>query len=141
ETVTHELRTPGPHERQLTDGLGVGEPQAHGPPGARAASLQARLTREDDSHAVAERALEAASECGPEPVAVGEQTDHRDDAPRDTQHREQRTRPIAEQTAYCLSNDVVHLSYLNASAGGSLAARRAGHVAVTMPTAASATSA
>src|SRR5690606_11743547 len=129
----HVLGAPGLHERQLANGLGVGQPQADPSPRAFTPGLHARLAGEHDGHAVAERALESAQQRLIESLAVGQQHDDRHDAPRDAQHRQRGARAVAHETDDRFAKDVLHPSYLSASTGGSRAARRAGYVEVTTP--------
>ena len=87
--------------------------------------------------AVAERALEPAQQRLVEAFAVGQQHHHRDDAPRDAEHRQAGAHAVAQPARRrprgARRHARPHDSNLSASTGGSCAARRAGYVDVTTP--------
>ncbi len=103
--VLHVLGAPVLHQRDLADRLGVGQPEPQAFAGAFAAGLHAGLLREHDRDAVAERSVKAADQRLVEAFAVGQQHDHRDDAPGDAEHRQAGAHAIANQADDRLADD------------------------------------
>ena len=99
-----------------------------------------------NDRAVGERAAKARVERGAEAIAVRQQHDDRDDAPRDAEHRQRRAEAVVIEAVTNASRtisrrmwpakrcwSIAHISNRSASTGGSSAARRAGYVDVTTP--------
>jgi hypothetical protein len=151
----HELRADVLHQRQLANRQHVVRRDADALARPLAAGLQAGLAREGDDRAVRERAAEAGVERAAEAVAVRQQHDDRDDAPRDAEHRQRRAEAVVIEAVAGFAHDLTrrpnalsarrtrrrdrghrgtedkrgvhhHISKRSASTGGSSPRRRAG---------------
>ena len=81
-------------EAELGDERRVVLLEADAAPGPLAAGLHAGLPAAHDADAVGERVAEADDQRAVEAVAVGQQQHHRDDAPRDAEHRQAGAEPV-----------------------------------------------
>ena len=104
--VLHELRADVLHQRQLADRHHIVRGDADPCAGALAARLQAGLSGKADDGPVGERAAEAGVEGAAETVAVGQEHDHGDDAPRDAEHREGGSEPVVIEPVAGFAHDL-----------------------------------
>src|SRR5262249_26135154 len=102
-----------------------------------ASGLRARLPAICDDDAIGKRAAKSDNQRAMKPIAVGHKKHHRDDSPRDSEHRHRCAESMIDERNkglnYDFSRNHGYISNRSASTGGRSAARRAGYTAAATP--------